>query len=168
MRHALVLACAFGLLSSAAFAKPAACVSEAERQAMAVRAFQSQLMVAAVACNQADAYNTFARRYQTQLTSQGESLKAYFKRAHAGKSEKELNNFITELANAWSQVHLQNMTSYCKATWATMWQLEKHPQSAADFVTTARNQSYIANVVPVLCDGAAVPAASQVAAAPKK
>lgn len=154
-----VVALAVGF-ASPSIAAPS-CASLQEQEAMAVRAFQSQLMVAAVACNQADAYNRFANKYQSIVSAQGNNLKAHFKRAYGGSSEKKLNDFITELANAWSQVHLADMASYCRATWETMWKLEKHPIDAKQFVELSRNKSFVADIVPVLCSGAAQPGQPQ-------
>lgn len=155
----VVVALALGLSSPVAAAP--SCASLQEQEAMAVRAFQSQLMVAAVACNQADAYNRFANKYQSIVSAQGNNLKAHFQRAYGGSGEKKLNDFITELANAWSQVHLADMASYCRATWETMWKLEKHPIDTKQFVELSRNKSFVADIVPVLCAGAAQPGQPQ-------
>ncbi len=153
------------MASGPATAALPACTTQAERDAMTVRAFQSYLMVAAVACNQAQAYNSFVSRYQGDLSAHGQRLKGYFQRVYGRGSEPKLNDFITDLANAWSQLHMANMGAYCKATWDTMWYLTKGQQAGpAGFAQAVAERSTSPVVRDLLCAGAA-PAAATVAAA---
>ena len=139
-----------------------ACVSETEKQAMIVRSFQSYLMVAAVACNQAQAYNTFISKNQRMISGEGTALKAYFHRVY-GPGEKPLNDFITALANAWSQIHMSDMSAYCGGTWETMWKLNT---GKIQFIDQARLTASQPAVAAEMCSGAVVSApARQVAVA---
>lgn len=162
MRFALVAAMIGLLFSSAAQAGLPGCASESERQAMLVRGLQSYLMMAGVACNQGDAYNRFVTRNQSELTAQGHALKAYFQRVYAGNAERRLNDFITEIANAWSQVHLTNMANYCKSTWEMMYLLEKNPQPLSE---VSRGVSTQPGVTAVMCAGVAGAGDTRVASA---
>ena len=129
-----------------------ACVSESEKQAMIIRSFQSYLMVAAVACNQAQAYNTFIRKNQRVISGEGNTLKAYFNRVY-GPGEKPLNDFITALANAWSQIHMRDMNTYCRGTWETMWKLDTGKIQLIDQSRLTASQPAVA---AEMCSGAIV------------
>ncbi len=145
------------ILALIVFAQPAqarlpACTSAAERDAMAVRALQSFFMLAGVACNQADSYNRYMTRYQAQVAAHTEHLKGYFTRVYGRKGETHLNDFVTNLANAWSQVHLDGMNTYCKATWDILVQLEKMPAvDDAKMVRIAHTLARQKPVAAVLC-----------------
>lgn len=170
VRFVLVAVLGSFLTGGVAAAALPACTTQAERDAMTVRSFQSYLMVAAVACNQAQAYNGFVSRYQGELSSHGQRLKGYFQRVYGRSSDPHLNDFITDLANAWSQSHMANMGAYCKATWDTMWYLTQGPQAgAAGFAQAVAERATSPVVREVLCAGA-VPAtpvpATPVATAP--
>lgn len=160
MRIAAIAIAATLLLSAPAQALPS-CASDAERQAMLVRGLQSYLMMAAVACNQSDAYNKFITRNQAELTAQGHALKAYFQRVYGGSSERQLNDFITEIANAWSQVHMTNMSNYCKSTWEMMLQLEKAP---APLVEVSKGIAAQPSITAVMCAGVTGGTSTRVAA----
>ena len=164
---ALCVLCMIAGVSGAASVSHAAalpaCSSQVERDAMAVRSFQSYLMVAAVACAQDKAYNEFVTMYKTSLSDEGRQLRNYFSRVYGiGSSEKHLTDFVTDMANVWSQVHLSDMKAYCKGTWETMWYLTHGSRATYENVRSAAHQvSSHPAVMPVLCTGA-------ISAAPKR
>lgn len=131
---------------------------------MLVRGLQSYLMMAGVACNQGDAYNRFVTANQTELSTQGVALRGYFQRVYGSGAERHLNDFITGLANAWSQVHMTNMGNYCKSTWEMMYQLEKQPQPLKQLSMGVVAQP---TVTQVMCSGVAAGAETRVATAQK-
>src|SRR5882724_5487439 len=91
---------ATALTALVAFSTPAfaaSCVRTDEATAFSLRHLQSRLMVAALSCNQRDAYNTFVTRFQSELSDGGRNLISYFDR-NGGKTA--LNSYITEIANA--------------------------------------------------------------------
>ncbi len=141
-----------------------ACASESEKQAMVIRSFQSYLMVAAVACNQASAYNTFMTKNQAMLSAQGNNLKGYFHRVY-GRGDKQLNDFITSLANAWSQIHMSDMGGYCRGTWETMWKIDTAKVSLIDQAKLTASQPAVARE---MCSGAVAPSTQVAAAAPSR
>ena len=147
-----------GLFSAGQAMALPACTTAAERDAMVMRALQSQLMVAAVACNQTPAYNSFLTTYQSQFSSAGQQLRGYFNRTYSGSGEKQMNNFITALANAWSRVHMANMKQYCEATWKFMWQATHPVASAATILSSARQVAANPVIGAELCSGAVSPA----------
>jgi len=69
-------------------------------QAKAVRVLQSELMVAALACDARHHYGSFVTRYKSDLVHNGKRLKRHFHAAHgAKKGFAELNRFVTRMAN---------------------------------------------------------------------
>ncbi|EFH09862.1 hypothetical protein [Teichococcus cervicalis] len=100
-----------------AVALPAAaqtCLQPAEHAAMAVRALQSQLMVAALSCNQHDDYNAFVTRHQRDLGTAWRNLTGHFRRVHGGRAQREMDGYITTLANAQSQEGIRQGSHFCQ------------------------------------------------------
>ncbi len=90
------------------------CLQPAEQQGFHVRALQSQLMVAALACGKQDDYNAFVRKFQPQLASSYNSIQGHYRRTMgAGPGQRELDQYITQLANAQSQDGIRAGTHYC-------------------------------------------------------
>jgi hypothetical protein len=104
-------------LAAAAIATPVladSCLQPAERTAMEVRALQSQLMVAALACGQTDQYNAFVTRNQRDLGDAYRTVTAHFKRVHGNvQGQRQLDGYITQLANAQSQDGIDQGTFFC-------------------------------------------------------
>ncbi len=91
-----------------------ACLQPAEQQGFHVRALQSQLMVAALACGKQDDYNAFVRKFQPALASSYNSIQGHYRRTMgAGPGQRELDQYITQLANAQSQDGIRAGTHYC-------------------------------------------------------
>ena len=89
-------------LAGPALAQQASRLAPAESEAFAFRRLQSELMVAALSCNDMrhrDAYNTFVHRFRPALSENARVLKAYFKRHHGSAATRRLDAFITGLAN---------------------------------------------------------------------
>lgn len=68
-------------------------------EAVRVRALQTELMVAALSCNARGDYNRFVNRFKPDLKENADALKSYFTRVYGASGEKEMNRFITKLAN---------------------------------------------------------------------
>lgn len=158
----LVFGILIGLIAAGgAVAALPACVSAQERDAMTLRSFQSSLMVAAVGCNQTQAYNAFASRYRAELSATGPALRSYFQRVYGRGDESRLNAFITDIANAWSQRHMANKQAYCEETWTTMWSLTQGPQATRQGLAQAvATRARVPEAAAVLCAGVSVPAAA--------
>lgn len=89
------------------------CVQDAERAAFDVRALQSKLMVVALACGQDNAYNAFVRRHQGDLAASYNRVQGYFRRSAGSSHQRELDGFITQMANAHSQEQIRAGSQYC-------------------------------------------------------
>ena len=111
-RQALCAASAASfLLTGTALARP--CASPGENSALQTRVLQTELMVAALTCNHRDKYNAFVRKFSGELTTYGSSMKAYFNRAHGGRSAPEMNSLVTNLANEASQRAMGYQGNFC-------------------------------------------------------
>jgi hypothetical protein len=104
-------------LTAAAIATPVladGCLQPAERTAFDLRALQSQLMVAALACGQQDEYNRFVTANQSSLGGAFKQVTTHFRRVHGAQGQKQLDNYITNLANAQSQDGIRQGTQFCR------------------------------------------------------
>ena len=92
---------------------PAACLSPEEGRAVRMRMFRADLAVAALSCGQQSQYNNLVTRHQDELVRQGRALRAIFQRVNPRNAERELNRFITHLANRASLKRLEQ-PRYCQ------------------------------------------------------
>lgn len=86
---------------------------ESGTYAKSVRTLQSDMMVAALSCNERALYNNFAVTYRPDLLEHGKALKAHFKATHGGAATRKLNAYVTELANDASIRHARTGQDYC-------------------------------------------------------
>ena len=109
----LVAGLAAALASAAlpAVAQAQACIQPVEKTAFDVRALQSQLMVAALACGEQDKYNAFVTRYQGELGGAYRAMATSYRRAGG---QKALDSYITTLANAQSQDGIRQGSHFCR------------------------------------------------------
>jgi len=111
-------------LAAAAVAGPAlaACLQPPEQRAVDLRTVQSQLMVAAITCRREDDYNRFVTRFQPELARAHNTLTGYFRRVHGAAGQRQMDSYITNLANAQSQSALRQGNQFCRnseALWSS-------------------------------------------------
>ncbi len=92
---------------------PTSCLSPTETRVVRLRMFRADLAVAALSCHQQTQYNNLVTRHQDELVRQGQALRALFQRIHHANAERELNRFITHLANRASLKRLEQ-PRYCQ------------------------------------------------------
>jgi hypothetical protein len=109
-RKLTLLAGAGALLPAAAFA---ACLQPAEQTAFGVRALQSQLMVVALTCQRHDDYNAFVRRHMNELNEAQRGIASYHRRAFGQQHQRQLDLYITNLANSQSQAGISRGSFFC-------------------------------------------------------
>lgn len=120
---------ALGLLGLIATAMPTAataqgpgrCANASEAQAFRVRSLQNHFMVAALSCNQREQYNAFVGRFHSLLSSNGRTIKRYFQGAWGARGGRQLDDYVTLLANRVSVQSLTDRGAFCQAA-ATMMQ----------------------------------------------
>lgn len=101
------------VLMSATPTLAADCITKAEETAIQTRIVQTELMVAALTCNEATRYNAFVKTYRPQLMESHSSIAEYFKRTRTQGAESALNTFMTDLANEASFRSAQDKKKFC-------------------------------------------------------
>ncbi|WP_051213386.1 hypothetical protein [Rubritepida flocculans] len=92
----------------------AACLQPAEKTAFDVRALQSQLMVVALTCQQQDDYNNFVRRHMNELNNAQRGVTSYHRRVHGAQHQRQLDLYITNLANSQMQAGITRGSFFCR------------------------------------------------------
>lgn len=117
LRRVLSGAIAASLVLAPAIAD-ASCFTDAEWKAAHVKALQLDLQVAALECANVEGasytneYNSFVTRFNARLAAEGKILRAHFQRVFGTSSGKELDIFVTKVANNASDRSMQDM-SFC-------------------------------------------------------
>lgn len=114
------LAMALMVGSAAAFEN----ATRSERTALHVRQLQSDIMVAALSCDMRPRYNRIIRKLQPQLVHHGQALTQLFQRTYGAKAERELNRFVTAMANEASSRSISQGADYCRNSAALFRELE--------------------------------------------
>jgi len=117
------LAAAVCTVAAVTVALPAvACVAPTadEVRAIQVRTLQSRLMVAALSCDAQPQYDAFIGRFDDLLNRSGRALVSYFQRSHGSRGTRELNDYVTALANRASLESMQDRTAFCLDALATL------------------------------------------------
>lgn len=96
-----------------ATAAEAACANASEISGLRARMLQTELMVAALSCGEAPRYNAFVNRFKKELVVESKRMQAYFARVYGRRATKELNSFVTELANNSSQRSVGQAGAFC-------------------------------------------------------
>jgi hypothetical protein len=115
VRHALLATVTVAALGIAATGTAVAqsCANAREHAAFQLRALQTHLMVGALSCGMHDRYNAFVTRWQTDLAGAHRHLSGYFNRTYGQRGQRELNEYITSLANAQSQEGIRLGSHFC-------------------------------------------------------
>lgn len=160
IKHVVIAAGLAAGLTSPAFAQ--ACIRPAERAALDFRAVQSQLMVAAIACNRTDEYNVFVRRHQADLGAAHRTVSGVFRRTHGAQAQRQYDQYITNLANAQSQDGIRQGSHFCRDVGALFQAALAAPNRDAVAALSAEHR--IANPMPI----AECPTTQQAAAAAQR
>jgi hypothetical protein len=91
------------------------CGNDTDQAVFEVEALKTELMVVATTCkgHNEDRYNAFVTRYRPALVETNRHLGQYFSRVHGRSGQRQNDVFITELANARSNVARQLGGDYC-------------------------------------------------------
>jgi hypothetical protein len=89
------------------------CAKPPEKLAFELSTLKSQLMVTAISCNAQDKYNSFIARYRPDLVSSEKLITGFFGRAYGRRAQQEQDDYITQTANAQSQLSIKSGTAFC-------------------------------------------------------
>lgn len=95
-------------------ARAAMCALPHEHAALSTRVVQTDLMVAALTCNERSRYNSFVKKFEAELVANGRAMREYFRRAYGARAKSEVNRFVTRLANeASARAIARGTAAYC-------------------------------------------------------
>jgi hypothetical protein len=170
MRHTTSFRLLIGGLAAimggpAAFAQ--SCVRADERIGFDLRTLQSQLMVAALACGRDSDYNAFVRKFQRDLSGAYTSMQGHYRRTAGGNAQRELDNYITVIANAHSQDGIRAGSQFCPLV-MPLFQQAMSKTSAAELSAFAQERNLLNPLTTPDCGPAAAPAARTAARQPAR
>lgn len=85
-----------------------------ETAAINARLLQTEMMVAALACDLRPRYNKAMRTFQNQLVGHGKVLRSIFRRDYGASAQRRLDKYITQLANDASSRSNYDRIAYCR------------------------------------------------------
>jgi len=91
------------------------CGRPAEKAAFAIAALKTQLVVAAISCNQQDQYNAVIKRFRPPIVASEKTLAGFFSRAYGRQAQSQQDDYSTTEINQISQVGLRKGTGLCVA-----------------------------------------------------
>lgn len=97
-------------------AEVSVCLRPGEDAALNSKALQSELMVSALACEEAARYNAWVRRFQAEISANGAVLKRIFRQAHGKAADAKLGQFVTALANEAATRSAVGKADFCAGT----------------------------------------------------
>ncbi len=93
------------------------CASGSDQTVFDLQALKSSLMVLATGCPDSDnAYNAFVGKYKPELGANDRALAAYFKKVYGRSAQREQDAYVTNLANAQSDVGVHQGSDFCPRT----------------------------------------------------
>ena len=127
-RHVVRLGAAAMVLGALAGSAGAViCADRVEREALNVRQLQTQLMVAALTCNQRADYNAFVNRFRPALADHSDVMTGYFRRIFGKRSPREINAYVTRVANEASALSIADRQAYCRSSFKALTELLAAP-----------------------------------------
>jgi hypothetical protein len=92
------------------------CKNPQDRDIFELAALKSEAMVLATSCHEEERYNAFVQRFKAALQANEHAFDAYFKREFGRSAQTEHDAYVTNLANAQSDVGLKEGTDFCPHT----------------------------------------------------
>src|SRR5882724_699290 len=131
----LKTACAtIALLALSNPALAANCASPSDAAALKTAVMQQELMVAALQCHEAAAYNRFVMTYRPELQSSDATLKAFFVRRGGEHGEAGYDTFKTKAANLSALEQARDSRAFCTDAHALFVEALSHQATLLSFV----------------------------------
>jgi len=168
----LKTACAsIALLALSNPALAASCASPSDAAALKTAVMQQELMVAALQCHEAGAYNRFVMTYRPELQSSDATLKAFFVRRGGEHGEAGYDTFKTKAANLSALEEARHARAFCADAHALFTAALSNPGSLASLVESRSGAINIGGICvesrPVLAEVDARPERTRAVAAPQ-
>lgn len=93
--------------------KAPVCARPLEKAAFDVAGLKSQLMVTALSCDSQTKYDQFITRYRKDLLGDEKTINGFFGRAYGKRGQIEHDDYVTQLANAQSDLRNQSGDQFC-------------------------------------------------------
>lgn len=154
-------------VTAAAPALAQSCLQPTEQAAFHVRALQSQLMVAALACDRHDDYNGFVRRHMNDLNGAQRQVHSHFRRVHGRAHQRQLDDYITALANSQSQDGIRQGSHFCM-NMLPLFRQAMSVSSSAHLAELARDRNVVNPIGAPSCSGASQAATAEASAPPAR
>lgn len=113
----------------------AACATDRELAALNARVLQTELMVAALSCEERTRYNEFATSYQAVLVGRADDLRGFFQRTGGKQGPTRMNAMVTRLANNASKESQMNADTYCQFASELFDEVLKTPPTSFNTIT---------------------------------
>ena len=134
------------LLALAHPALAAGCASSSDASALKTAVMQQELMVAALQCHEAAAYNRFVMAYRGELQSSDATLKAFFVRRGGEHGEAGYDTFKTKAANLSALEQARDAGSFCADAHALFAGVLAHRGSLMSFVDAKSGDTGLGNI----------------------
>jgi hypothetical protein len=124
----------------------AGCASPAEAAALKTAVMQQELMVAALQCHEAGAYNRFVIAYRPELQDSDAVLKAFFVRRGGEHGEAGYDTFKTKAANLSALEQARDTRAFCTDAHALFQAALDNRGSLMSFVDNRSGGTDIGNI----------------------
>jgi hypothetical protein len=141
-----IASASIALLALSNPALAAACATPSEASALKTAVMQQELMVAALQCREAAAYNRFVSTYRPELQSSDASLKAFFVRRGGEHGEAGYDAFKTKAANLSALENARNAGAFCADARSLFQAAMSHRGSLMSFIDQRSLASDMGNV----------------------
>ena len=122
------------------------CATQADTAALKTAMMQQELMVAALQCREAGAYNRFVINYRTELQASDATLKAFFARRGGKFGEAGYDTFKTKAANLSALHQARDSRSFCADAHGLLTAALAHKGSLTSFVEKRTARVNIGNM----------------------
>lgn len=122
------------------------CANPTEAAALKTAVLQQELMVAALQCREAGAYNRFVNTFRPELQSSDAALKAFFVRRGGEHGEAGYDAFKTKAANLSALENARDAGSFCADAHALFQAAMAHRGTLMSFVNARAGTADLGNV----------------------
>ncbi|HEX6980942.1 MAG TPA: hypothetical protein VF342_16750 [Alphaproteobacteria bacterium] len=147
MKHIATMMVAGALVAGPSSDAVARCLTDREQTAFRVRMLQTELMVAALSCRGVPGrdftgqYNVFVKKHEDQLISHGRVLQSYFGARYGADARRQLDAYITSLANEVSRRSMLSPT-FCDESVSLFQEAVQLERKQLDSWSAQRASSY--------------------------